>query len=295
MEQKTTFEKCLFGDIENISFDLFDVGFIAEKMLILPSIRPFFLDKAVSLCCEFCKIASFNQVLLEKSLKSPALIYRLFKNGVYRFDEIQPITMNRNSLTFCHYFRKEIEDFENIIKSKVEPMDYDLTYFGNDNDIDQLIEYGFSPSSIEYCLKYDDINVFWNIQENKPKKARWSPFEWSRKPDSLDLLSFSGFFGSIRCFKQLLLSGFAMNSMVKCQIVCSGSFDLFHLCNEVSLSISDCMCYASEFYQFSFLLYFLDNGAKINEKNTHMGNFKLIVLLFIVLQDVAILELLSIL
>ena len=62
-----------------------------------------------------------------------------------------------------------------------------------------MIEYGFVPSSIEYCLKYDAIDEFtdFNITNQEAK--------WNKKPKYLDLLSFSGYFGSIKCFKHIIM------------------------------------------------------------------------------------------
>jgi len=92
-----------------------------------------------------------------------------------------------------------------------------------------MIEYGYLPSSIEYHLKYDAIDSFINMYDLIPK-AKWSPFEWSNKPEYLDLLSFARFFGSIKCFKHLLMKGFEIKENVLSMVVCSGCFDLFHLC-----------------------------------------------------------------
>ena len=50
--------------------------------------------------------------------------------------------------------------FESLILSKSEPSDLDGSFLENANEIDISIQYGFLPSSIEYCLKYDDIDIF---------------------------------------------------------------------------------------------------------------------------------------
>jgi len=36
-------------------------------------------------------------------------------------------------------------------------------------------------------------------------------FEWSYKPEYLDLLSFAGFFGPVKYFNHLLVKGFDIN------------------------------------------------------------------------------------
>ena len=134
-----------------------------------------------------------------------------------------------DTFLLSYYFWKEIEDFGSFIKSKYKPGGFEETFFENANDIDQLIEYGFLPSSIEYCLKYDVIDSLLNMDDLNPK-AKWSLFEWSNKPEYLDLLSFAGFFGSIKCFKHLLMKGLEIKENVLSMVVCGGCFDLFHLC-----------------------------------------------------------------
>ena len=83
------------------------------------------------------------------------------------------------------------------------------------------------PSSIECILKYDVIDdlVGFNISKGE---AKWSLFEWSMKPQHLDLLSFSVFFGSIKCFKHLLMNGFEINDKVISMVVRGGCLDIFH-------------------------------------------------------------------
>jgi len=147
------------------------------------------------------------------------------------------------------------------------PREFIGSFLNNESDIDLLIEYGFLPSSIEYCLKYDDISAFKCFSFNTIINAKWSPFEWSQKPNSLDLLSFSGFFGSIQCFKHLLMNGFQINNSVISSVVCSGSLDLFHLCNHENIDYVECLCLASEFCQMPILKFLLENGVNLNSVN----------------------------
>ena len=86
------------------------------------------------------------------------------------------------SLSYC--FRKEIEDFEIFMENKYKPDNLDELFFENENYIDQLIENGFHPSSVEYCIKYDVFDDF-AVVDNANQEARWSHFEWSFKPQYL--------------------------------------------------------------------------------------------------------------
>jgi len=288
MDEKITFEKFLFGDGNEIVID--DMGFCVDRIVMLPRIRPHQLEKAVKLSVEYCKLADFRRKLLEKSNKCPILIYQLYKRSVLAFEEINPFLNDMDTFILSYYFWKEIEDFESFIKSKLKPGGLAEAFFENSNDIDQLIEYGFLQSSIEYCLKYDVIDDLLNI-ENLTQEASWSPFEWSDKPDYLDLLSFSGFFGSIRCFKHLLMKGLEIKENVFSMVVCGGCFDLFHLCQGQQLLTPNLVCKASEFFYLSLLIFLIENGAVINVKAKSIEFLYLIGLLFIMLLKEVILVL----
>jgi len=263
MDERIVFESSLFGDENETSIN--DLEFCVDRIMMLPRIRPHKLDKAVRLSIMFCQKEDFCGKLLEKSNECPVLIYKLYKLGVFGFEQIKPILKNIKSFLLCYYFRNEINNFKSLIKNKDRPHNFEPSFFDNTVYIDQMIEYGFVPSSIEYCLKYDSIDDLhkFNIFNQKPK---WSPFEWSIQPKYLDLLSFSGFFGSIKCFKHLLMEGFEINENVFSMVVCSGCFDLFHLCQGQQSITPNLVCKASEFFHLPLLVFMTENGLSIKTK-----------------------------
>jgi len=291
MEGKISFESSLFGDENEIVID--DMEFCINRIVMLPKIRPHQLDKAVSLSVEYCKLVDFRQKILEKFYECPVLIYRLYKSGIFEFVDIEPFLGNNNTFLLSYYFRKEINDFENYIKSKRQPYNLDGSFFENENDMDQWIEYGFPPSSTEYCIKYDVIDDLVIINDLK-QTARWSPFEWSFRPEYLDLLSFAGFFGSIKCFKYLFMKGFEINGQTVSMVVCCGSLDLFHLCQGPQFISPQLVCKASEFSHLPLLVFMIEHNVDINAKDNCYGFFNLTILLFIKLPKMVILVLLII-
>jgi len=259
MEEKVLFEQFLYGEANKININ--DVEFCIDRIFMLPKIRPHKLEKAVSLLIEYCQIDDFRQKILEKSNEYPFLIYQLYKRGVLVYEEIIPLLKRINSFLLCYYFQKEIEGFEKFIKNKRKPSGFDDFFIENHENIHHFIEYGFVPSSIEYLLKYDVINSL--VEFNTFSHiAKWSPFEWSFEPKYLDLLSFSGFFGSIKCFKYLLIKGFEINVNVLSNVVCSGCPDLFHLCKTQQFLASEFICKASEYCQLQLLVFMLENGLE---------------------------------
>jgi len=264
MEEKVSFEDFIYGDGEEVSIE--DIGFCVDRIIELPKIRPHKLEKAVSLAIKYSQLDDFRQKLLEKPYKCPSLIYQLHKKGVFVFEEIEPFLRNKQSRIICYYFRKYIIDFENFVQNMYISCGDNRSFFENSNEIDQLIEYGFLPSSIEYCLKYDVVDDLFGFI-NLKLEAKWSPFEWSLKPKYLDLLSFAGFFGSIKCFKYLLLNGFEFNDRVISMVVCSGDFDILHLYQGQCLFSNECLCRSAGFCHLSLLDFIIQNGANINEKD----------------------------
>ena len=267
MEERIAFERFLYGDGMEICIN--DTDFCLDRIIMLPQLRPHQLDKAVMLSAGYCQNSDFKGKLLEKSNECHVLIYRLYKIGVFEFEEIEPFLRSRNTLIFCYYFRKEIKDFESFISKKAKLYGFDESFLANEEYFDELIEYGFLPSSIEYSLKYDDVICLRDMSIVSTKECKWSPFEWSSRPKYLDLLSFSGFFGSIQCFKHLLMNGFVISDKVFSMVVCSGCLDLFHFCQGQRILSTECVCNACEFLHFPLLVFMIENGCDINIKNIY--------------------------
>ena len=162
-----------------------------------------------------------------------------------------------------YYFHHDIHDIIQYTRNVSRHVDIDFSYLVNPDDFDLLIYYGFLPSSIEYCMKYDDIEGFNTILSNpkllNEKKAKWSPFEWGKKPSSLDFLSFSGIFGSIKCFKNLLMNNYIVNDSVLANVACSGNHDLFYQCHQANQINIFHAIKASQFCRLLLLKHFIEN------------------------------------
>jgi len=267
METKIAFEHYLFRNQGGETYSFDDIDFLVDRILVFPSIRPLELEKVVELCLKLVRNNDFKRKLLEKGTKCIVIIYQMFKNGVFIFEEIEPFIKYEKSCIPFYYFRKDINNFGLLLEKKQFPDNFFRSFFQNEDLLNQMIEYGFLPSSVEYCLKYDDCDVLHSIGAINQKDLLWSPFEWSLKPDYLDILSFSGFFGSIRCFRYLLFNGYHINNKVRLMVICSGSMELYHLCCEKSL-VSPEFLFLSSKYNLLFLLeYFVENGGDVNVRD----------------------------
>jgi len=271
MEQLLSFESSIYGEDPVFNRrEMIDISFWVDRLVFLPTFRPFLLEKDTVLCQEYCQCISFKDLLLKRGIKiCPVLIHRLFKLGVYRFGEINSVLKELNVCLAAYYFRNEIDDFSQFYDDISIQLDYDGFNFDDQTNIDLMIEYGFIPSTVEYCLKYDDIETFQNykFKENHDDVADWNPFEWSKKPQSLDFLSFSGYFGSVKCFKHLIANGYRITDVSRLMVVCSGNTELIHIANDGYFDFSKHLLFSSEFNHYHLFRFFIDQGASIEFSN----------------------------
>ena len=67
----------------------------------------------------------------------------MYKRRIFIFEEIEPILYGRDTFLLSNYFWKEIDNFEIFIKSKDKPADFEESFLENENENDQMMEYGF--------------------------------------------------------------------------------------------------------------------------------------------------------
>jgi len=358
MDRLVEFEKSLFGEKTEGMYDIRDIDFLVDRLVILPALRPFHLERAVAIAINYSKNTTFRGILLQKaSFMCPVLVYRLFKKNIFTFEDLRPY-LNSDHYILCYYFHHEIVNmeknlekienppktkniphirielpnsrvgsqfkgfpvknrrannmnnpehfetydnnhqkhkrrkkslFKRYIKDFEQPEGYDESFFKNENQFDDLIEYGFLPSTIEYCLKYDVIDDYKMHFDQYFGKMNWSPFEWTQKPKSLDTLEFSCYFGSIKCFQHIIRRGFELSEELKSSMIYSGNYSRFICYFLKNFTIKD-ICAASEYGHLSFLEYFINNGGNLNcqdengstplhysVKNGHLGIVKYLV------------------
>ena len=190
--------------------------------------------------------------------------------------------INDSSLSLAlYYFIQYIPDYlsfielfnlKKLINIKLFSYIKPFPSFANpwdDNDyqnLDNLIKYGFKKGSIEYSLKYDNIEQLEEFDRNPTfsfdQKLNWSPFEWSQKPRSTLMLDFCCYFGSIKCFKFLLVNGCRISGFTLYNAICSGSTELINLCSD-SLRENDLsLYYSSKYCHMSIMEWLACSGNK---------------------------------
>ena len=219
----------LFGDIKGlISYHVNDITFFLKQIVLIPQIRPFSLDIIVEKCVNLCIDSDdFKNELLFNSIKEcPMIARRLFDKSVYSRDDISYVLKRGNIYRSGILFYDIYPDLlvaRHSFWIRNEPKEVFYHY----------IKYGFRFDSIEYCLKYDDYDGFMTkvacINSINDVLLKWSEFEWSKHQIDLDMLSFSAYFGSIKCFKYLFIESKNDHVLATQCAICSGSYDILHM------------------------------------------------------------------
>jgi len=265
-KEQIAVEKMLYGDPPSFEYiAVQNIDFLVNIFGFYPKLRPHHLDNFVIFCSHYLEDASFRKIVLKKVfIDCPTLIQRLYRIGCFTEKEIEESLVFHRKKLLCLFFKNVIKiDYSSIMD------DYNQEYYSNDTELESLIQFGFHQHSIEYCLKYDLFEEMGSIMINDPNKreCKWSPFEWSENPKSLDFLSFSGFFGSLKCFRVLLLSGFFIDRQVASEVLCSGSKELFNIIFDLHKQSSFYLHNMSKFGHLSIVEYLVNHKADINEKN----------------------------
>jgi len=190
----------------------------------------------------------FRIALGRLSIKTiPAISRHLYNKGFLIWSEISDfIKYQSNEEAMMCYF-----DIKPLCCNEKTLSIYESEYnYNKDNHIalNECIEYGFPIGTIEFNLKYDLIDemgsflVSTNVSDSK---AKWNPFEWSFPPRSYDFLSVCAHFGSINCFRILLLNGCRINGDLFCSSVFGGSCEIINLVSTYNCSKNGSLLQAS--------------------------------------------------
>jgi len=266
MEEKISFEIALFRDgIPDCIVEIDDVDFVINTLVNLSIFRPLKYDMIFELHKSYSCKKDFREKFLDKALKkNNFFVSLLIDKKIYNPEDIR-LHFGISNET------EEIIDLSNHIiqidfpESDICRSTFELT--------EKIIETSYAPGSIEYCLKYDDIDEILYIYQNPSffrNKAEIIGIENLVNLD-FDLLGFCGFFGSVKCFKFLLeTEQFKIDQNVIECVVCGGSIEIFHLCtdsNDISGFIIRLVLLSSFYNNLDLLSYFCENGAYINAKD----------------------------
>jgi len=268
-----TFQRSLLDD--NLVSSAIDIpfDFIVDSLILCIRVRPFSSERVIEVCRMYINSQDFRTLLLKKGIRTlPVLIFWLFHQGIYSIHEIVDELISHNHYFPSLYFAEEIRDFERLTMNFVDRSVYH-DFFSN-GMLSGCIKYGFNISTPEYFLKYDlfeSLQEFINgLDSIYLKPIEWSPFEWTNKPPSplfekMNIMSMAALYGSLRCFRLLMIHGYIINGNVVEMSYCGGNFEIIQLCRDFSGTSSESILNSISYYSQELLLkYVFDNDRYIN-------------------------------
>jgi len=211
--------------------------FISSEIARVPYIRTFSVEAVFKLCILMLNDTSYHELILNETIfHSPAVLYRLYQHGSFKFAEIKnKFDYYRSYCRTILFFFREIPNIKNYIEYFEEFYLYNdpiQALNKNPSALPDLIKYGWETSSIGYILKYDQESELQQLMKNPTikidKLLKWSCFENAKQPSNVNSLSLAAYFGSTRCFKSLILA-YPDSTCDLTDAVFGGSLEIIHM------------------------------------------------------------------
>jgi len=261
MNSLIAYELSLFrdGKTDNI-IEIDDSDFIINTLINLSRLRPQQYELVIALHQKYLKMQRFREKFLEKVLKKNCLfVSHLIDKKIYNSNDFG------NGIADIIDFSKQMIHVSFPEGNTICLNPYEI--------IEKLIETSYSPGTIDYCLRFDDIDhirSFFHDPSFFQNKAHVYEIENIISLD-IDWLGYCGFFGSIKCFKYLLETNQYKidQQVIECSI-CGGSIEIVRLClHSIDLLLwgPRLIFLASSFNNLDLLHFFYENGVDLNSKN----------------------------
>ena len=223
------------------------------------------------------------------SLETQESYYLLEKLIEQKFIEAK-IVKNKPTLYFAHHQKK----FDpNHLNSKYQ---FACKFCSNIEALKkddwnlhrQLIQEGVNPSNIAKAIRNDDVEKLQEISSQADfnfnqiiEPSLYERCSFINKPN-VSLIDYAAFFGSIKCFRFLLLNETKLNNTGKYAIA-GGNLEIIHLC-EQNNSLFEGLCEAAiEFHRNDIFHYLYENKiiefkdfTKLGEQCIQCNNYELL-------------------
>ena len=242
---------------------------VIDLLISLIQLKPLNIPKYIDIILKIIDIYKNNifdikELIFDKSiLITPFIIYKLYNNNIYTKNYI----LNNkfvNNLIISYFPEIFPLKFRKALLYNVSEKDFTII-FSNKNLLYEKIEFGFFKNSLGYILKYDEINLFQEIDNIYSKKIKINVdvFEFSLKIGIYSLISFSAFFGSLKCFKHLILKNYPISDDTYQNLISSGNIELIYLFDLQNYLFNlDRNCKISLYYKNFDIFQWLFNNIK---------------------------------
>lgn len=276
-------DQILLNKILNSSFiDKKNISIFVHEVLSVVFIRPFSMDPLAQLINNLLEKSSDYPDLLElpqlilDQLFSPQFYSQtpkcicllnfarpLFKNNIITIanihDFLLKLPIHSDVFTFLFFlfynelkisFETTFNKYKNYVTGKASYRF--IANFVETEILNEYHDYGYPKSSIEYALKYDDLDLLLSMSavpgfdvNNVITISKFDNSSWLF-PRKTNYVWFAAYYGSIRCFKYLTLSG-ANTKNVPVFAVCSGCLEIIHYCDQKNHSFKNMFYEAVKF------------------------------------------------
>jgi hypothetical protein len=171
----------------------------------------------------------------------PFLAYKLIERGVISRENALKYLSKSNLFKFLIFHEKIISwDVPNCFRELFEKKKHLFP-------IDEIRQFGYPKNSIEYFLKadnFDELQRFSTFADfNFSATTFISPCDllYGIELENKSLLSVSAFYGSVQCFKFLLLNFVEVTSSVCASAVKCGDLEIIQICEQEHGDFSGCL------------------------------------------------------
>lgn len=205
-------------------------------------------------------------------------IYQLYKVGLVKINSIYSQSLNDES--YLTYFYPEIKEQYNesptyykysfsLIKKSIDSLGYKFTDTDEKSYLEKFTELrsnGKNPDPIALAIRDDDIERLQNLlyQTNTlpnqvVHKSIFERFVFINI-QSLTLIEFAAFFGSIQCFKFLYNQISELPETVATFAAAGGNYDIIHLCEKREIDFNhESLVVSIRFFRSELSTYFEEN------------------------------------
>lgn len=192
---------------------------------------------------------TFHETLLHRATNK--FLRRLFLEKCFSIDEIKE-KCKKNPLQYFFFAPELGVDFldRNRWEFKFAFHEYNKIISSDWKKYNEYLDYGYEIGSLEYVIKYDKLEDLRNLSTN-PKfnfnlEIRNSSFEsFFRGP----LISFAAYFGSVNCFRYLLLNKAKIDEDTCAYAARGGNLEIIHLCMQNGGKFIEALNAAAEFHR----------------------------------------------
>lgn len=203
----------------------------------------------------------FKKALLDKAEFS--FLRFCYLEHVFTMDDIKKkIDADQNQAFFFVPelgITKGARDFNDIID------DQELLPMLQENDwamFRDLIEYGYTANTVEYAIKYDDLDLMLKLWKGddyyvdmKIYENSWDALEWR----SYNSLSFAARYGAINCFRNLLKRGARPDENLCENAVIGGNKEIIEAAAAMQGDFNECLKPAAMFHRYDVFDWIIAN------------------------------------